>query len=304
MFSLYKLRIFMVAVQEGSFSGAAGRLYLTQPAVSQHIGDLEAALGTRLFHRSKQGVTLTPAGEILHSYGKDILQLVAEVEDRIIEVENLSGGSISISATPGVSVYYLPAWMQDFQCRFPKLTLSLNTLLTKDVVDSVAKHRVDLGFLEGELAELDRPELGSITLKEIEFFVMTNADHPWAQRDIIQLAELSTQPFLARLSSSRTRRWLEDILAREQVSLRINVELDTPGAIKYGLMSGSGITILPEYAVERERKRDEIHLLRIDNFPLKRPLKLIWDKADSLRPITRAFITDLSDQFPQLSAIL
>jgi DNA-binding transcriptional LysR family regulator len=87
MLSLYKLEIFNAVVQEGSFSRAAQRLYLTQPAVSQHIQSLESSLGTRLFKRGRRGVQLTPAGEMLHDYTRCIMRLLAEAESAITNVE-------------------------------------------------------------------------------------------------------------------------------------------------------------------------------------------------------------------------
>lgn len=83
MLNLYKLEIFATVVQTGSFSAAAERLLMTQPAVSQHIQDLEASLGARLFQRGRRGVTLTPAGETLHSYTQEILRLLAEAENAV-----------------------------------------------------------------------------------------------------------------------------------------------------------------------------------------------------------------------------
>ena len=76
MLNLYKLEIFAIVVQTGSFSAAADRLLLTQPAISQHIQDLEASLGARLFERGRRGVSLTPARETLHTYTRQTLRLL------------------------------------------------------------------------------------------------------------------------------------------------------------------------------------------------------------------------------------
>ncbi len=107
MLNLHKLEIFATVVRVGSFSAAAEQLLMTQPAVSQHIQDLEASLGTRLFERGRRGVTLTAAGEKLHDYTRTILQLVSEAENAVTDVEHLTSGEIVVGATPGVSVYLL-----------------------------------------------------------------------------------------------------------------------------------------------------------------------------------------------------
>ena len=97
MLNLYKLEIFAIAAQTGSFSAAAERLLMTQPAVSQHIQDLEASLGAKLFARGRRGVTLTPAGETLHRYTQEILRLLAEAENAVTDVQNLASGQVRVA---------------------------------------------------------------------------------------------------------------------------------------------------------------------------------------------------------------
>ena len=114
MLDLHKLDIFATVARTGSFSAAAEQLLLSQPAVSQHVHDLEASLGTRLFARGRRGVTLTPAGVQLHDYTQAIFRLVAEAESAVTDVANLAAGQLAIGATPGVSVYLLPEPIQEF----------------------------------------------------------------------------------------------------------------------------------------------------------------------------------------------
>ncbi len=108
MLDLHKLNIFAAVARTGSFSAAAEQLLLSQPAVSQHVHDLEAGLGTRLFERGRRGVMLTPAGAQLYDYAQAIFRLVAEAESAVTDVANLAAGQLAVGATPGVSVYLLP----------------------------------------------------------------------------------------------------------------------------------------------------------------------------------------------------
>ena len=153
MLNLNKLEIFAAVVRTGSFSAAAQQLLLTQPAVSQHIQDLEASLGTRLFVRGRRGVTLTPAGERLAEYTRAIFQLVAEAQNAVTDIEQLAGGHLQIGATPGISVYLLPEPIQEFHSRYPKLQVSVQTAITPQIVDDLRLGKLDLGLIEGELDE-------------------------------------------------------------------------------------------------------------------------------------------------------
>ncbi len=188
MITLHKLKLFVVVYERRSLNQAAHELYMAQSAVSQNIQSLEAALGVRLFERSPRGVQPTEAGDKLYSYARRILQLLAEAEREILFMGEMR--SLSVAATPGISVYLLPDWLQRFQRTQSNLSVSLQTALTVDVVRDVLNERYELGFLEGELKELDQPALGKMRVLEINYFVPGKAKHPLAARNQISVQEL------------------------------------------------------------------------------------------------------------------
>jgi LysR family transcriptional regulator, low CO2-responsive transcriptional regulator len=293
-----------VVYEQESFNRAGQELLMAQSAVSKHIQDLEASLGTVLFERSSRGVRPTKAGELLYEYALKMLRLLAEAEREIIHISQLQDRQLNVGTTPGVSVYLLPPWFQKFQLAYPNIRVSLQTILTQEVVKGILVGRYDLGFLEGELQELDQDMLGKMRLSEIEYFVSVDASHPWSNRETISVSELADQPFINRQPSSRTRRWLEQKLAEYDIHLRNIAELDSPGTIKYALLSKMGVSILPKYAVEREIERNELHLLQIDALRLTRPLLMVWNKNQPFNPIQRAFVTLLAEDMPQLLILL
>jgi len=304
MLSLYKLEIFASVVQSGSFSAAASRLYMTQPAVSQHIQDLENHLGTRLFDRGRRGVRLTDAGTQLYDYTLRILRLVAEAEAAVTDVEHLSGGQVNIGATPGVSVYLLPDWLRGFRARYPNLAVTLQTDVTSQIASGVLAHRLDIGFVEGELEEINQNGLGHITLAPISLFVITPADHPLQSETALTLVALDGQAFITRQPRSRTRIWLDRVLSAQNINPRIVAEFDNPEAIKQAVMSGLGISVLPEYAVRREADQGLLRALPLSDSPLQRQLKLIYDEQNPQSPVARALLLHLADAFPQVTALL
>jgi DNA-binding transcriptional LysR family regulator len=277
---------------------------MAQSSVSQHIQSLEAALGTPLFERSAQGVKPTSAGETLYRYAQQILTLVADAEREILLGSKMEIGHLTVCATPGISVYLLPHWLQRFQHEYPAFNVSLQTELTRDVVKDVLNNKDDLGFLEGELEELDSEQLGRFRISDVEYFVVVGPHHPWAGREQVSLTELSAEPFVNRLPWSRARRWLELILANHQIKLRNVAELDGPDAIKYALLSEMGITVLPDYSVEREAERKELFLLRIAELDLKRPLIMVWNAKQPFNAGQRAFISALAADTPRLQVLL
>jgi DNA-binding transcriptional LysR family regulator len=304
MLTLHKLRLFMTVYDRGSFNAAAGDLLMAQSAVSQHIQSLEAALGTALFARGPRGVRPTPAGELLYDYAGRILALVAEAERSIIQLGAAQGQTLAVTATPGVNVYLLPGWLRRFQAAYPNIAVAQHTALTAEVVREVLGGGHDLGFLEGDLAELDDPALGRLRLREIEYVVTVGRDHPWAGRATIRAADLAGQPFITRAPGSRARRWWEGLLAAQGVRTHPAAELDSPGAIKYAVLDGAGVALLPDYAVNREVERGELRALRIDDLDLRRPLWLVWDKRRPLGALGRAFIGELAGDIPAAATLL
>jgi DNA-binding transcriptional LysR family regulator len=304
MLTLHKLEIFATVVDAGSFSAAAERLLMTQSAVSQHIQDLEASLGTRLFNRGRRGVTLTTAGATLDDYTRQILRLVVEAESAVTDVENLSGGQVSIGATPGVSVYLLPEWMQAFRVRCRHLTAAMETAVTPEVIAGVLQHRLDIGFIEGELDAGESPHLGQMVLETIDLFVILGQGHAWWDAPAVTIDQLNGQPLVTRQPRARTRVWLDTLLREHGVQADIVAELDNPESIKRVVMSGMGISIMPGYAVQHEVAAGTLRALPVQDVALERTLKLVWDRQVPFAPIPRAFLTHLSVQFPQLLTLL
>jgi len=290
MVTFQKLRLFVAVYERGSFNRAADLLYTTQSAVSQNIHTLEADLGARLFDRSPAGVTPTPAGDTLYEYARRLLALLAEAEHAIMQVDQVADRQLTVAATPGVSVYLLPPWLHAFQSAYPNISVSLQTALTSEVVTDTLSGRYALGFLEGELAELDHPNLGKLRLRDIAYQVVVHPTHVWANAGSVSVAQLVGQPFINRLPTSRARRWLESLLGTRGIRLRTTAELDSPGAIKYAVLNEMGVSILPRYAVEREGERGDLRLLSLLEVELTRPLLLIYDRRQPLTPILRAFI--------------
>lgn len=304
MLSLYKLEIFAAVVQAGSFSAAAQRLYMTQPAVSQHIQDLEHGLGTALFIRGRRGVTMTGAGETLYEYTQNILRLVAEAESQVTNVENLTAGQITLGATPGVSTYLLPDWLHGFREKYPQLNIALQTDVTSIIIAALMEHKLDIAFVEGELEKLQRKGLAHVILRPVSMVLAVGQKHAWCQLDSISIDMLNQQALITRQPHSRTRVWIDGVLDQYQIEARIVGEFDNQEAIKQAVMSNMGVSILPDYTIEREQAAGLIRSIPIEGITLQRQLKLIYDQTMPFTPIARALLRYLADSFPALNELL
>lgn len=301
MLSLYKLEIFTVVVESGSFSAAAQRLFLSQPAVSQHIHDLEAALGTKLFDRRGRGVTPTAQGLVLYDYAQQIFKLLAEAENALVDVAHLESGQTALAATPGVSVYLLPDWIGAFRMRYPRLTVSLQTGITSQVIADVLAHRADAGFVEGEMDDNPPARLGVLELQAVEQYVVVGPRHDWWERERVPLAALAEQTLIVRPPRSQSRIWLDDVLGQHGLHPHIGAEFDNLESIKRSLMAGTCVSVLPAYVVQHDIALGLLHTVAVEGAPLQRILKLLWDKERAFSPVTRAFLSQLGDTLPSLA---
>jgi len=304
MLNLYKLEIFAIVVQTGSFSAAADRLLLTQPAISQHIHDLEASLGARLFQRGRRGVSLTPAGETLHTYTREILRLLAEAENAVTDVQHLASGQVTVAATPGVGVYLLPDWIQSFRQQHPNLSVTVQTGTTPEIIAGLRRGKLDIGMIEGELEDgSEREGVGVLELEVNEQFVIVGIKHPWWARTSVRLDELTGQNLVMRQRNSQTRIWLDGELQRAGVTVQVAAEFDNVESIKRAVAKGKDITILPEYAVRSELEMRLLRALPVAEKPLQRTLKLVWNQHAFFAPVTRTFLRFLTHYLPTLSGL-
>ena len=162
----HKLKVFCTVAETRSFSKASEIIHLTQPAVSLQIQALEEVYETKLFDRTSSNVMLTPAGEILYKYAKEILSLFADAEKDIGEITGLVKGSISLGASSTIGNYVLPAVIADFKRKNPKIKIHLLVGNTKRIVEFLNAGNIDLGLVEGEVTKYI---FDGVTIQDREF---------------------------------------------------------------------------------------------------------------------------------------
>jgi DNA-binding transcriptional LysR family regulator len=297
MFNLYHLQIFQMVAEEGNISRAAERLFLTQPAVSQHVRALEADLGVRLFQRGARGVKLTPAGEVLLDYTRCLLRLADEARQAAARAGGIEKSQVRIGASPGVGVFLLPKWIHSFHERYPALSVTLKTAPTPTIVQAIADKQIEIGIVEGEL---ENAAVEATPLWDEEIAVVVGQGHPWWGQESIEASAMSGQGFIVREEGSLTRAWEEHSLETHGVAPRIVAEFDTPVAIKQAVMSGLGIALLPSFAIQQELRAGLLHAPRLMEGPLVRTLRLLWAQDSLAQAVVQAFVGHLSGEFPHL----
>lgn len=297
------LQVFLAVAKHGSFNKAAEALLLTQPAVSQKVRQLEATLGVKLFKRTPHGAELTDEGRTFQRYAHAVHWLLLAAEDAL--AAGLRDAPLTrhlhLGNTPTLAGHCFPGWLKTFVARHPHIMVHLHTGTTTEIVAAVARHTLHLGLIEGELP--NEETVAYTVLEESRFVLITPRTPEWTAHDHLPLDALDHQPFIARPPRAQTRRWMENLFAREHIHPRIIAEIDQPDAIKKAVSHGVGISLLPECMLT-PADNQRLHTIALRGTPLKRYLKAIWPQDMPLHPTALAFLETLSTEFPHLHEVI
>lgn len=249
-----RLQVFHAVAEVSSFTRAAVTLHMTQPAVTHQIRQLEEELGTRLFDRANNRISLTEAGEEVLEYASRILGLYGEMQESVKDLTGERAGLVTLGASTTVAEYMLPELLGEFRQHFPDVRIRLRVANTDAVVAMVAENEIDLGVVEGAV------DNGVLVIEECrrdELQVLVPPDHPLAQHDVVSPTDLLAWPFLFREDGSGTRSVIERYLEEQGIDvaqLERPFELGSTEAIKGAVRAGTGVSILSSAALEKEVK--------------------------------------------------
>jgi DNA-binding transcriptional LysR family regulator len=246
-----RLQVFHAVAKHLSFTKAAETLFMTQPAVTFQIKQLEEHLNTRLFDRAQGRIALTPAGQVALEYAERILALSAELDTRLKEMSGHAAGPLLIGASMTIGEYVLPRLIGEFKARFPAVVPTLFVGNSEAVQERVAERNLDLGFIESgsPLASLQ-----SEICCEDELQAVCAPSHPLAKEPFALPASLTQHPYISREPGSGTRLVIDRYLHQAGVAQEMHVvaELGSPEAIKGLVATGFGFAIMSRVIAAKE----------------------------------------------------
>jgi DNA-binding transcriptional LysR family regulator len=289
----HKLKVFCTVAETKSFSRTSEIIHLTQPAVSLQIQALEEIYETKLFDRSSSSVTLTPAGEVLYKYAKEILILYASAEKVIGKLTGLVKGSITIGACSNIGNYLLPSVITNFKKTHPNIKIHLLVSNTKRVVEMLNSGYIDLGLVEGEAV---KQKMNVKKLISDELLLIVSPNHPWAKKKEVSISDLTKEPFIFREAGSGTRQMIERFLARHGITpqdMKISIVLGSTEAIKDAVENGLGVSIISRWAARKESKYGTLRMLNLKEEKMVRDFSLIFNKNSVSTNALDEFLTFL-----------
>ncbi|MBO1053762.1 MAG: LysR family transcriptional regulator [Dolichospermum sp.] len=299
-FTLDQLRILKAIAQEGSFKRAADSLYVSQPAVSLQVQNLERQLDVPLFDRGGRRAQLTEAGHLLLSYGDKILSLCQETCRAIEDLQNLQGGTLIVGASQTTGTYLLPKMIGLFRQKYPEVAVQLHVHSTRRTAWSVSNGQVDLAIIGGEIPTELAESLETVPYAEDELALILPTSHPFAKLETIQKEDLYKLQFIALDSQSTIRKVIDQVLARCDIDTRrfkFEMELNSIEAIKNAVQSGLGAAFVSTSAIAKELQMGVLHRAPIEGVVVKRTLWLICNPNRYRSKAAEAFSQEILPQF-------
>ena len=284
-----RLQVFHTVAKQLSFTKAAELLFMTQPAVTFQVKQLEEHFNTRLFERSHGKISLTPAGELALDYAERILNMTSEMEARISELTGQVSGPLLIGASTTIAEYMLPKLLGEFKRRHPETQARLTVANSETIEHKVADHTLDLGLIE---SPSHNPNLVTKVCCEDELVMICAPSSELARSPVISPSQLAAFPYISRESGSGTRECIDDYFRENGVNLdelNLVMELGSREAIKGAVSAGLGAAVVSSTTVTKEIRLGELVAIPMTP-PLRRQLSLVYPQEKFRSKLLQAFL--------------
>jgi DNA-binding transcriptional LysR family regulator len=285
-----QLAAFCAVVERRSFSQAADKLGVTQPAVSLQIRALEDRLGQKLIDRSSRRVEPTEAGQRLYRSAQRLLQLEEQLVEEVARSQTGEfRGTLAIGASTGPGAHLVPLLLCEFQRDHPRLHIALSIFDTQAIIERVAERELEMGIV-GAVRRHRGLEFQPLCRDEIVLAVPPG--HPYAGGEI-QLPDLEAETVIAMQEGAGVRQVIEDELRRSGLRLRAlepKLELGLQESVKSAVAGGYGVAFISRTAIEGELAAGTLAEARVAGVEAARQIYVATSKGRALSRAGEAFL--------------
>jgi DNA-binding transcriptional LysR family regulator len=290
--SLNSLIVFHEVAKHKSFSKAAEELFISQPAVTKHIKELERKVGIGLIQRRRGGFSLTEAGKILFKYTHKISSHLMEIENLLENLKKDHQGILRIGTTESYSKGLMPKLLSGFQTSCPLMKIALDVGNSEEIEKSLLVYKNDL-VLIAVTKKTSRFE--SIPFLKEQLVLIVSPNHPLVRRKTVSLKELERYPLIIRAKGSTTRRIILQAFKEVGIHPSLLIEAGSSEFIKQWVSEGKGVSIIVKRTVEDEERRKIIKTI-----PLLEKLYLqvafLYLKEEKSNPAIKTFVNFIENQ--------
>lgn len=279
------LQVFLTVCETGNMTRAARQLYMTQPAVSQMISDLEKEYAVRLFERMNHRLYLTAAGLELRSYASHMLNLADQAKRHLAELG--AAGAIKVGASQTVGSYLLPAILREYRRQMPSVDVYSLVDNTQVIEDQILDDQIDLGIVEGTIRS---KYIQTEMLCTDDLTIICGPDHPFCRKETVQITELVDQEFFIREQGSGTRELLIKILSDAGVPWKVAGVYNNTEAIKNAVSQNLMLAAVPRISIVNEKQRGLVCELNIPGLNLRRLFHLAYHRQKYFTTAIQSFM--------------
>ncbi len=279
------MRIFATVAETLNMSRAAKRLFLTQPAVSMQLKQLEETLGVKLFEQHGRKLNLTEAGRDFLGYCQRILAQLQEAEQVMGEYKGVHRGTLSIAAASTIS-HFAVAMIAEFRQIHPNIKVDLEVTNRSTVLCQLESNSKDI-VLMGQPPE--RADLEHVVIKDNPLVVIAHPENPLCQHKQIPLAKLVQHTFVIREKGSGTREALKNLLRTHNLYLEEAMVMNNNESIKLCVKAGLGLGVVSVHTIREEIEKGSLRMLGVEHFPIIKKWHMVHRKMHHLPPVAKAF---------------
>lgn len=286
------LKAFITVATLGSFTEAAERLHLTQPAISKRISALEQQLNCRLFDRIGRGIALTEAGRALLPKAEKILQAVSDTELALSNLSGSVGGTLRLATSHHIGLHHLPQVLKAYAQQYPHVALELDFMDSDHAYTEVMRGNAELGIIT--LSVNQPPAIQAIPLWQDPLAFVVAPDHSLAGKDLLDLSQLSEYPAILPDPTTQTTQLVKQLFESRHCQLNITMATNYLETIKMMVSIGLGWSVLPHTMLDSQLK-----VVTVRDSRLTRQLGCIYHRERTLSNAARAFVTALRPGLPE-----
>lgn len=282
--TLRHLKIFLAVCEQNSITKAAEKLYISQPAVSNSIIELEDYYEVKLFDRISKRLILTEAGKSVLEYATHIVSLFDEMESNIRDMDKM--GKLNIGSSMTIGTKFMPEYVSRFKNLYPRTEIRV-IIDSSDVIEKkIQRGELDFGLIES-VVHLE--SIISETFMDDELAVICSSTHPLCNKSI-DIFKFIKEPFLLREKGSGTRELFDDVLTSQGYSIAPIWESTNTQALVNAVSNGLGISVLPYMLIKDDLASGKIGTFKTLGLNFRRKFRIIYHKNKYLTSAAKAFI--------------
>lgn len=294
---LNKFEYILCVAEEKSFTKAASKLYISQPALSQYVASLEEQLKVKLFDRSVTPLKLTLGGEIFIKKALEILQLKKELWRELHDISSNLVGNISIGISPNRSLYLLPYFFKELKDKFPNIKVEIIERNSKELEKGVLDGMIDIVIISLPLTSL---ELEYIKFFEEELFLISSKERDYSNKlkeNIVAFELLKNENFILLKEKQKLRTLVEVIFLKNNFIPKIYLETESQECVLEMISLNMGIGFTSNMILNNSKWKEKFNKYSLKENNFKRDFAIVFKKGKKLNNVEKEFINIIQEKF-------